>query len=798
MRRVALFAISVLVACGGVPGCARSVDDTCSDAAAYAPFTTTLAFVDESGAPVPASIAAATPLVTPLVASAGDHATVGPEPGPVVLIARAAGYFAEPVVVGPEDDGRTVTVRLLSTHGGARMAMTSVGDVMLGRRYEAPDGEDAVAVIPPDRLASASRAVVDGVRDAFGTADVRTLNLETVVSDRAGAVVYPGKRFILRTPPDALAAIEALSPTVVGLANNHQRDFLDDGVADTLAALDQHRIAHLGASATDGTTPSFGIAVGATRLGVLAYTSVDGDFVNDSYPLGSAPVPSAVAPKDAYQYEARSWSFAEGGVSIPPGARRIGDAWLAFGAISPKPSVPTTASLWASLAGVYPEMQDWVQRRGHGGARRWDDVTSPQEIAALKATSDVVVVQFHGGFQFQEAAGKSAVDIAKRAVDAGADVVIEHHPHVLQGLGFYKNKLIAFSLGNFVFDQNFASTFGSTMLRTVWEAGALVDAKLFPVEIVDYVPRLTAGRAARATLARIAERSLLDARADRDASGVRAFALTTPDGITPARVVIDGNAGHVLATAPASAARMLDLAANGASELDAGDLCEAHLDAAAAPRVLVGRDLLQWGHFEPEAAGAAPSTHWTTNGCDKDVRGGGGASGRGFFRLRRSATNTGSILARPVARIALTRHRTWLDASTPRDPDPTYTIRLAVRRNAGAKAFVRIDQYHFDDTDPTEDPDSAQVGSVRIDVPAPQDESSFEALELPVALPDGANMLLLYVGLEAGGAARALDFDDVRVIEWRPASGMPAGLGHFDLVKNGGDVPLRVGLLCQP
>ena len=48
-----------------------------------------------------------------------------------------------------------------------------------------------------------------------------------------------------------------------------------------------------------------------------------------------------------------------------------------------------------------------------------------------------------------------SIAMAHHAIDEGASIVIQHHPHVLQGLEFYNGKLIAHSLGNFVFDQNF-------------------------------------------------------------------------------------------------------------------------------------------------------------------------------------------------------------------------------------------------------------------------------------------------------------------------------------------------------
>jgi poly-gamma-glutamate synthesis protein (capsule biosynthesis protein) len=47
-------------------------------------------------------------------------------------------------------------------------------------------------------------------------------------------------------------------------------------------------------------------------------------------------------------------------------------------------------------------------------------------------------------------------DLAHKFIDAGADLIIGSHPHVVQEVGLYKNKLIFYSLGNFIFDQYFS------------------------------------------------------------------------------------------------------------------------------------------------------------------------------------------------------------------------------------------------------------------------------------------------------------------------------------------------------
>ncbi len=75
-----------------------------------------------------------------------------------------------------------------------------------------------------------------------------------------------------------------------------------------------------------------------------------------------------------------------------------------------------------------------------------------EDIDELKdAGADVVVVSLHADVEFVDWPAPHRVAMSRRLVDAGADVVLEHHPHVTQGIEEYGGGLIAYSLGNFVF-----------------------------------------------------------------------------------------------------------------------------------------------------------------------------------------------------------------------------------------------------------------------------------------------------------------------------------------------------------
>jgi poly-gamma-glutamate capsule biosynthesis protein CapA/YwtB (metallophosphatase superfamily) len=66
---------------------------------------------------------------------------------------------------------------------------------------------------------------------------------------------------------------------------------------------------------------------------------------------------------------------------------------------------------------------------------------------------DLIIVNIHDGVEYVNDPSDHQKDFAHTAIDHGADLIIGHHPHVVQKMEIYKNKYIYYSLGNFVFDQ---------------------------------------------------------------------------------------------------------------------------------------------------------------------------------------------------------------------------------------------------------------------------------------------------------------------------------------------------------
>lgn len=78
------------------------------------------------------------------------------------------------------------------------------------------------------------------------------------------------------------------------------------------------------------------------------------------------------------------------------------------------------------------------------------------DISESKKVADLVVVSLHWGNEYETIQSLEQEKIAKALVNAGAKLIIGHHPHVVQPVEEYDGSFIAYSLGNFVFDQNFS------------------------------------------------------------------------------------------------------------------------------------------------------------------------------------------------------------------------------------------------------------------------------------------------------------------------------------------------------
>jgi hypothetical protein len=132
----------------------------------------------------------------------------------------------------------------------------------------------------------------------------------------------------------------------------------------------------------------------------------------------------------------------------------------------------------------------------------WDEVEAANAIATAGAQADGVIVSIHWGDEYELRPGPTQRDAARAMLDAGADLVIGHHPHVVQGTEVRADGFVAYSLGNLVFDQQQADTRHGLALRAFFDGEGLRAVQALPV-LAGPHPRLMAPEEATGLLAQI-------------------------------------------------------------------------------------------------------------------------------------------------------------------------------------------------------------------------------------------------------------------------------------------------------
>lgn len=105
---------------------------------------------------------------------------------------------------------------------------------------------------------------------------------------------------------------------------------------------------------------------------------------------------------------------------------------------------------------LYPKSLE--AKENQVGISRFDIERILKLVAAIKEKreADILVVSLHWGNEYEKNASQWQKKLAHQLIDAGADIIVGHHPHVVQEIERYKKGIIFYSLGNFVFDQNFS------------------------------------------------------------------------------------------------------------------------------------------------------------------------------------------------------------------------------------------------------------------------------------------------------------------------------------------------------
>jgi len=110
-----------------------------------------------------------------------------------------------------------------------------------------------------------------------------------------------------------------------------------------------------------------------------------------------------------------------------------------------------------------------------------------ENVGKAKLENDIVIVSMHAGIEYKISSSLFQESFARGAIDAGADLVIGGHPHVVQNVEKYKEGYIFYSLGNFVFDQMWSNeTRLGAIAEIVFRNKKIDSIKFIPVKSYDY------------------------------------------------------------------------------------------------------------------------------------------------------------------------------------------------------------------------------------------------------------------------------------------------------------------------
>ncbi len=255
--------------------------------------------------------------------------------------------------------------------------------------------------LPPTAELAAVSEVLRGVDIAFG-------NLETPVSTRGA----PAEKWVnMRMPPDLLPDIAALGFNMLTLANNHMMDFGEVALRDTFDCLRERDLPYVGAGENlDAAWRAESVEIGALKVAFLGAAST----------LGPGAAAAANSPGVAPIHVSESYH------------------------------IDPAASLEQPGSAPYVFTRAW----------REDLERATRAIEAARKEADFLVLALHWGVppfwrpRFQDGLADYQIEVGRALIDAGADLIVGHHPHSLQEVEVYRGKPIFYSLGNFVFHHN--------------------------------------------------------------------------------------------------------------------------------------------------------------------------------------------------------------------------------------------------------------------------------------------------------------------------------------------------------
>lgn len=153
---------------------------------------------------------------------------------------------------------------------------------------------------------------------------------------------------------------------------------------------------------------------------------------------------------------------------------------------------------------VYPE--EFFATKGRAGTAPGYRPYYSEDIKLARSRADYVVVSFHWGEEGAKQPKPYQQTTARKAIDAGADVVLGHHPHVLQGVEYYGRGVIFYSLGNFTFGSMSRSSASSMIARITLDDGVR-GVEIIPLDVLNsrvrFQPKILSGQPGREAVAEI-------------------------------------------------------------------------------------------------------------------------------------------------------------------------------------------------------------------------------------------------------------------------------------------------------
>jgi hypothetical protein len=386
-----------------------------------------------------------------------------------------------------------------------------------------------------------------------------------------------------------------------------------------------------------------------------------------------------------------------------------------------------------------------------GGAaaceREWLDAM----LAQAREQADLVVLQLHGGSYLDPAPSQAVAELTERAIQGGADLVINHHPRVNGGLSIQGDALVVESLGALASDLAVWPSFPSSLLEVLIDRDGVVQRATME-------PLLRDGLRPMAVLGWPRQRIARDIAAQSDAV-----------------VAIDGGAIEVdLAGRSQLEERRVELAVEVGSWTDPIDLRDGWLtEISGAEDWQVGTDLLRVGDFEDVDVDGqlAEGLLWTLDSSYEWLSDQAAYSGSYGLRLARDASQTQAVWTSPAHRIPI-EQGDLLTLCGQLRTEGTVELRISWYEGGSGASF--------------------EHGTFLLE---PSEDWSPFVLELDP--PEGAAAVNLFVILHPAERGQVhADLDALRLVRW--ASGQPADLTPHDMLRVKGSAAYTVRRRVMP